>query len=121
MERVSEAAQLAERAHNLSVTYRDRGQKAWSLRLLGEIATRQDPPSSDEAEGRYREALALADELGMRPLQAHCHLGLGRLYRRIGRLDAARAELATAVAMLHEMGMTLWLPKAEEELAEVTL
>jgi hypothetical protein len=56
----------------------------------------------------------------MRPLQAHCHLGLGKLYRRIGRTDEARAELATAVAMLQEMGMAFWLPETEAELAEAT-
>jgi hypothetical protein len=53
----------------------------------------------------------------MRPLQVHCHLGLGKRYRRTGRLDEARAELAAAVAMLREMGMALWLPEAEGELA----
>jgi len=53
----------------------------------------------------------------MRPLQAHCHLALGKLYRRVGRLDEARAELATAVAMPREMGMAFWLPEAEQELA----
>jgi hypothetical protein len=53
----------------------------------------------------------------MRPLQAHCHLGLGKLHRRIGRSDDARAELATAVAMLRDMGMAYWLPEAERELA----
>jgi len=53
------------------------------------------------------------------PLQAHCHLGLGKLYCRMGRLDEARAELATAVAMLREMGMASWLPEAERELAGV--
>ena len=51
----------------------------------------------------------------MRPLQAHCDSGLGKLYRRLGRLDEARAEL-TAVVMLREMGMTFWLPEAEAEL-----
>jgi hypothetical protein len=54
----------------------------------------------------------------MRPIQAHCHLGLGKLYRRTGRFDEARAELQTAVAMLREMGMAFWLPEAERELAE---
>jgi hypothetical protein len=53
----------------------------------------------------------------LRPLQAHCHLGLGKLYRRIGRPDQARAELATAVVMLREMEMAFWLPEAERELA----
>ena len=55
----------------------------------------------------------------MRPLQAHCHLGLGKLYRRIGRQYEARAELTTAIQMLREMGMTFWLPDAEAELAQI--
>jgi len=90
------------------------------LRLLGEIAMRRDPPDAIEAEHRFRCALVLAEELEMRPLQARCHLGLGTLYRRIGRLDEARAELSTAVSMLSEMGMTFWLPEAEAELAQTT-
>jgi hypothetical protein len=65
-------------------------------------------------------ALIIAEELEMRPRQAHCHLGLGKLYRRTGRLDEARAELATAVAMLRAMGMAFWLPEAERELAAAT-
>jgi len=85
--------------------------------MQAEIAAHRDRPDSQEAVARYRDALALAEELGMRPLQAHCHLGLGTLHRRMGRPDGARAELATAVAMLREMGMAFWLPEAERELA----
>ena len=66
---------------------------------------------------RRRLPLALTEELEMRLLQALYHLGFGKLYRRIERLDEARAELATAVAMLREMGMAFWLPEAEGELA----
>lgn len=62
-------------------------------------------------------ALALAEELGMRPLQAHCHLSLGRLYRQTGRLDEARDELSIAVEMLSSMEMSFWLPEARAELA----
>src|SRR6266540_2382237 len=54
----------------------------------------------------------MADVARKRPLQAH-HLGLGKLYRRLGRLDEARAEPSTAITMLREMGMALWLPEAE--------
>ena len=86
------------------------------LGLLGEIALRRTPPDAEEAEHRFVEALTLAEELEMRPLQAHCHLGLGKLYRRAGRFDEARAELTTAVEMLREMGMTFWLSDAEAEL-----
>ncbi len=59
----------------------------------------------DETERSYRGALTLAETLEMRPLQARCRLGLGKLFRRTGRLDEARAELSTAIAMLREMGM----------------
>jgi uncharacterized protein HemY len=65
------------------------------------------------------EALALADELGMRPLVAHCHLGLGRLYLRTDKHEQAREHLATATTMYPEMGMTYWLEKAEAEVTNL--
>ena len=104
----------------LCIGRKARGHQAYALRLLGEIASRRGPPDDEQAEGHYRQAQALAGELGMRPLRAYCHLGLGMLYRRIDRLDGARAELATAVEMLRAMEMTFWLPEVEGELAEVT-
>jgi hypothetical protein len=55
----------------------------------------------------------------MRPLQAHCHLGLGTLYTKIGRPEQARAELSAAIDLYRAMEMTFWLPQAEAELAEV--
>jgi tetratricopeptide (TPR) repeat protein len=65
------------------------------------------------AAGRYQHALSLAGELGMRPLAAHCHLGLGQLYRRTGKLEQAQEHLSKATTMYREMGMTYWLEKAE--------
>jgi len=62
----------------------------------------------------------LADELGMRPLQAHCHRGLGTLYATIGQREQARAELSTAIEMYQSMEMTFWLPQAETTLAQMT-
>jgi Flp pilus assembly protein TadD len=90
----------------------------YALRLLGDIAARRGPPASDQAEVHYRQALALAEELGMRPLVAHCHLGLGTLYARIGRRAEARAALSTAVELYRAMEMTFWLPQAEAALAQ---
>jgi Flp pilus assembly protein TadD len=72
-----------------------------------------------QSEARYREALTLAEALGMRPLQAHCHHGLGTLYARSGQREQARAELAMAIALYHAMEMTFWLPQAEAALAQV--
>ena len=67
----------------------------------------------------YAQALALAEELGMRPLQAHCHRGLGALYAQTGRRGQARATLATAIAMYRAMEMAFWLPPAEATLAQI--
>jgi hypothetical protein len=68
------------------------------------------------AEAHYGAAMALASELGMRPLVAHCHLGLGKVYRRAGKRPQAKEHITTAMSMFREMGMGLWLEKAEAEL-----
>jgi tetratricopeptide (TPR) repeat protein len=117
--RRAEAIQFAGRALALSAERHLRGQQAWVLRLLGEISAQRDPPEVEQAEALYRQALALADELGMRPLQAHCHLGLGTLYAKIGRREPAGASLSTAIDLYRIMDMTFWLPQAEATLAQV--
>jgi hypothetical protein len=55
----------------------------------------------------------------MRPLQAHCHLGLGTLYAKVEQREQARAELYTAIELYRTMEMTFWLPQAEAALAQV--
>jgi len=62
----------------------------------------------------------LADDLGMRPLQAHCHRSLGTLFGMTGQREQARAALSTAVEMYQSMGMTFWLPQTEATLAQMT-
>ena len=84
--------------------------------MLGEIAAHKDSPGIGEAEDHYHQALALAGELGMRPLIARCHFGLGTLYRRIDNLEEAKRNLTTATSMMREMRMGLWLEQAEAEL-----
>ena len=103
----------------LARAHQERGHQAYALRLLGDIAAQREPPEAEQAEAHYRQALALAEELGMRPLQAHCHLGLGTLYSRVGREPQARAALSTAIALYRVMEMTFWLPQAEAALAQV--
>jgi tetratricopeptide (TPR) repeat protein len=116
---MEEAVQLAGRALNLARAQKERGHQAWALRFLGEIAAHQAPPAIEPAAPHYRQALALADELGMRPLVAHCHLGLGTLYATTGQRQQARAELSAAIALYRTMDMTFWLPQAEAALAQV--
>jgi class 3 adenylate cyclase/tetratricopeptide (TPR) repeat protein len=118
--RFQDASSLAARALDLAVEHRRRGDQVWALRLLGEIASGCDPPHLDQADGRYRQALALAAELGMRPLVAHCHLGLGALSRRTGKRDQAQEHLTAATTMYRDMDMRFWLEQAEAELKECT-
>jgi tetratricopeptide (TPR) repeat protein len=116
--RLKEAMALARRTLDLAREHRERGNEAHALWLLGAIAARLEPPTAGQAEAHYRQALALADELGMRPLQAHCHRGLGTLYAQMGQREQARAELSAAIALYRAMHMTLWLPQTEATLAQ---
>src|SRR5262249_3692222 len=72
--RPAEAARSADAAVEMARRHRERGHEAWALRLLGEAALNKDPMDATEAERHLRHALALAAELGMRPLIGHCHL-----------------------------------------------
>jgi tetratricopeptide (TPR) repeat protein len=113
---LDEARRLADRAMDLSP--HQPGLAARALHLLGDIATYPDRFDADRGEAHYRQALALAEPRGMRPLIAHCHLSLGQLYRRTGQREQAQEYLSTATTMYREMGMTYWLEKAEMEIAE---
>ncbi|MGH7772993.1 MAG: tetratricopeptide repeat protein, partial [Candidatus Binatia bacterium] len=113
--READARAAAQRALGLARQHKERGHEAYTLRLLGEIAAREDPPIIKEAEDHYRQALALAEELGMRPLIAHCHVGLGKLNRRIGNRQQVEEHLTAATTMFRSMDMTFWLEKAEVE------
>ena len=116
--RREEAHQVASRALSLARDKKERGYEAWTLRLLGEIAAHKHPCDVEEAEDHYGQALALAEELGMRPLIAHCHAGLGRLYGCAGQRQKAEEYLTTGVSMMREMQMGVWLEKAEATLKE---
>jgi tetratricopeptide (TPR) repeat protein len=110
---IENATRLADRSLRLSRDANERGYEAWALRLLGEITSRRDPAEVGLAERCYHHALALADELSMRPLAAHCHLGLSALCRRTGDGERAREHLTTATIMYREMHMPFWLEQAK--------
>jgi tetratricopeptide (TPR) repeat protein len=117
--RLDEAYTQAQHALELSRAQQERGHEAYALRLLGECHERRNPPEVEPAATHYRQALALAEELGMRPLQAHCHRGLGTLYSQRGWVECAQAELTTAMHLYRAMDMTFWLPQTEAALAQV--
>ena len=110
---LEEALSGGRQALALARDRKERGHEAWALRLLGEIHRHRDPPETELAEGYYRESLALAGALGMRPLVAHDHLGLGRLTISTGDAAKAREHLTTAADMYRAMGMDHWLMQAE--------
>ena len=117
--READARAAAKRGLGLARQHKERGHEAYTLRLLGEIAAREDPVVIGKAEDHYRQALALAEELGMRPLMAHCHIGLGKLYRRAGSRTKQKVHRTNGVAMMREMEMGLWLERAEVESKEL--
>ena len=117
--RGDEAWQHAHQALDLARQQRARGEEALALHQLGTLHAHADPPDAEQAETHYQQALALAESLGMRPLQAHCYLGLGKLYGEVGRQDDACAELQTAIALYRAMDMAFWLPQTEAAMAQV--
>jgi class 3 adenylate cyclase/tetratricopeptide (TPR) repeat protein len=116
--RQDDAHAVTERLLALGRERGERGTEARGRHLCGEIAMQGEPPHAEAAEAHYQKALALAEDLGMRPLQAHGHLGLGTLHAKTGRREQARTELSAAIALYHAMDMTFWLPQAEAAVAE---
>jgi len=115
--RLGEARQHALQALDFARQQKARGQEADALFALGAVqAAEASPADVQQAETTYGAALALAKPRSMRPLMAHCHLGLGKLYRRTGKTDQAREHLITATTMYREMDMRFWLEKAETEM-----
>jgi tetratricopeptide (TPR) repeat protein len=102
-----------ERALGLAREFGERGEEAESLLLLAGVAAKRQVFTA--ARALYSEAIELAGKLGMRPVIARCHLGLGRAFWVSGASGEAKEELATAMTMLRDMGMTYWLEKAEAD------
>ena len=105
--RVAEAREQAEQAVALARAHQERGWEAWGLKLLGDIHA-HEPAEADQAGDTYRQSMALAYELGMRPLVAHCHFGLGKLYLHTDKREQAQEHLTTAATMYSEMDMRFW-------------
>jgi tetratricopeptide (TPR) repeat protein len=103
LDQLDEARRLADRS--LSSSPSQRGVAAHAQHLLGDVATHPDQFDASRGETHYRKALALAEPAAMRPLMAHCHFGLGKLYRRTGPGEAAHEHMGIATSMYRELGM----------------
>jgi tetratricopeptide (TPR) repeat protein len=116
--RMDEASALAGRLLELFHTQTGSGYQAHACRLLGEVTAQREPPEAELAEAYFRQALTVAEALGMRPLLAHCHRGLGMLYAKMRQREQAHTELSAAMALYRAMDMSFWLPQAEAVLAQ---
>jgi hypothetical protein len=116
VDRAADAATVAEQALALAREHGERGYEARALWLLADIALRSDPPATERVMEHATRALALADELEMRPLAAHCHLMIGRVSSRQGKRDGADRHLGAAAALFREMNMAPWLSEVEVDL-----
>jgi tetratricopeptide (TPR) repeat protein len=115
-DQVDNARACADRAVMLARGRGERGYEAWALRLLGQIASHHRRPDVTAAVAHYGVAMSLASALEMRPLVAHCHLGLSTLYGRTRKREQAQEHLTTATAMYGDMDMRFWLEQAQAEL-----
>jgi hypothetical protein len=112
-DRLESAAAVAQQAVDLSRKHKEQGHQAWALRLQAEIASRLGPCRLEASEIWYRQAMAVAEELEMRPLQAHCHLGLSKLYGSAAKRQEEQYHLTAATTMYRDMKMRFWLDTAE--------
>jgi len=110
-----EAMQFASHALELAMRAKEKGYQAWVLKLLGDITAHGESKDTEQPARYYREALSLVNELGMRPLEAHCRLGLGSYYARTKERDQAQAELSSAIDSYRGMEMHFWSRRAEAE------
>jgi Flp pilus assembly protein TadD len=113
------ANRFALRGLDMARDQNARGEQAHVLRLLGDHHRRHGADDVDRAESSYRQALSTAQELGMRPLQAHCYLGLGMLYSQRGEREFARQELSKAQVLYRDMEMTFWMLSVEAALSQM--
>jgi class 3 adenylate cyclase/tetratricopeptide (TPR) repeat protein len=109
--RLDEARRLGQRS--VESSQRQPGFAAYAQRLLGDIASHPARFDAESSAAHYRGAKKIAERHGMRPLVAHCHLGLGKLYRRTGQLEHARNNLGIAATMYRDMDMAFFLREAD--------
>jgi tetratricopeptide (TPR) repeat protein len=112
------AIEAADKSIQLGLAASEPRYVAWGQYALAEAQRCVDRQSA-RARVSYESALARASELGMRPLVAHCHLGLGRAYAGAGDREQARTHLTSALSMYREMEMRHWPKQAESALRDL--
>lgn len=107
--RLQEARDNAQRALELARSYGQKGHEGWALRLLGDISCNTNS-GNGLAAGFYKEAMAIADDMGLRPLLAHCHFGNYRTAAMEGL--GSDHHLRFAIEIYTELNMDQWVRMA---------
>jgi len=115
-----EAQTLAEQFLQVSIESNDKGSEAWLRCVIGDLLAGRDSAPSTQSEASYRHALRLALQLGMRPLQARCHRGLGQMYTRCQKASVAQSEFRSARALYHSMFMPYWVAETDRALTSIS-
>jgi len=113
-ERTNEAAERARSALDIARKHKERANEAVAFRVLADIIARGDQFDAQTALQHYEASLTLARQIGMRPLIAHLHAGLGTLYGRAGNREVAAEQVGIAATMYRELGMSGWLERLEQ-------
>ncbi len=108
---VEQATRIAHLAQQSALDFNQRGASAWTQWLFGEIHSQSE--RQEQAEEHYRKAVRLASELGMAPLIAHCHFGIGKGLGRTKKVEAARDHLVEAARLYGTLEMPFWKNEAE--------
>ncbi len=116
---LARAKETGERGLDLAAQLGERGNEATALHVLGTVLATGALGDIEAAHRHYQRAKTTGEELGMRPLVAHCHLGIGKLFQRTGDRQRAQEQLTIATTMYREMDMRFWLEPAEAGLKEL--
>ena len=114
---VDDAERIARQTLEISQHQRGRGSEAGARRLLGEVVANRDSAQLETAMSHYQQALTVAKELGMRPLIAHCHLGLGKVLAKTEQIEQARDHLTNASTLFQSMSMQYWLKQVHVDMS----
>ena len=99
------ARESADQAILLAGRRGERGFEAWAFHLHGEVAARRDGPGGSIAIAHFRNSMAQASDLGMKPLIAHCNLALGIQLNAAGEVRVAQEHQTIADKLYRTMGM----------------
>ena len=116
--RTDDALDCARKALDLARDQQERGNEAEALRLLADIALSRSSSGTEVVTELYRQAMAIAEDLALRPLLARCHLGLGKACLRTDDPASARRHLTAALDMFRAMQMRYWIENVTAEMAK---